>query len=62
MFASIISCFKLSKTALKAGKAKDVVGNDKKVILCNKHFGNYRKLNTVIGPKAEDITFKVQID
>ena len=44
MFFSIISCFKLCKTrAKKTSKAKDVGGNDRKVILCNKYFENYMK-------------------
>ena len=44
VFTSIISWIKMcKKRAIKTGKAKDVTGNDKKVILCNKCFGNYMK-------------------
>ena len=40
-------------------KAKNVAGNENKVILCNKCLGNYMKLHesclkTVIGPKVVD--------
>ena len=43
-FASIISGLKMCKTgAVKTRKAKDIAGNENKVILCNKCFGNYMK-------------------
>ena len=42
VFASIIFCFKMRKTSA-ISKAKDVVENDKKVILCNKGFGSNMK-------------------
>ena len=64
VFASIFSCFKLCKTrAIKTSKAKDVVGNDKKVILRKKYFENYMNdkgccLNIVIDPKVANTTFK----
>ena len=42
MVASIISGMKIRKTeAVKTRKAKDVAGNEKKINLCNKCFGNY---------------------
>ena len=45
VFASIISWLKMYKErAIDTGKAKDVTGNDRKVILCTKWFGNYIKL------------------
>ena len=44
MFASIISWLKMcKKRATKTRKAKDVTGNDRKLILCSKSFGNYMK-------------------
>ena len=54
-FGSIISCFKKIR-ATKTSKANDAAGNDKKLILCNKCFGNYLKHN--IGSKVVDTTFK----
>ena len=43
VFASIISELKICKIGAIETKAKDVVGNENKVILCNKCFGNYTK-------------------
>ena len=34
----------LQGRAIKTGKVKHVTGSDRKVILCNKWFGNYMKL------------------
>ena len=46
--------------AVKTRKAKDVAGNENKLILCNKCFTNYVEwqwLLLVIGPKVVDTTF-----
>ena len=58
VFASIISCFKMRETrSIKTSKAKEVVGNNKKVILRNvletTWNDNDCSLNIVIGPKVE---------
>ena len=50
------------KRAIKTGKAKDVTGNDKKVILCNvletTRNDNDCFLKILIGPKVADTTFE----
>ena len=46
--------------AVKTRKAKDVAGNESKVILCNKCFGNFMQcccLNIVTGPKVAGTIF-----
>ena len=44
--------------AIKTSKVKNVVWNDKRVILCNNCFGDNRYLDIVICPKVADTTFK----